>query len=88
MLIIEVEEVEKESTPVPGRLGRVRVSWGREMLISKVEEREEERISLDCSPPVPNKREEEDDDEGGEEGEERAVEGEMVKELEVKRLGD
>lgn len=42
---------------------------------------EEERISLDGSPPVPNKREEDDEDE---EGKERALEGEMVKELEVK----
>lgn len=57
------------------------------MLITEVEGVEEEEISLDGSPPVPNKREE-DDDEEIEEGEERALEGEMVKELEVKRLED
>lgn len=87
MLRTKVEAVEEETPPVPGRLGRVRVRRGREMLITEVGEREEEGISLDGSPPVPNKREE-GDEEGGEEGEERMLEGEMVKELEVKRLGD
>ena len=87
MLINDVEEVEEETPPVPGRLGRVLVRRGREMLITEVEETEEEGISLDGGPPVPKKREE-DDKEGGEEEEERTLEGEMVKELEVKRLGD
>lgn len=62
-------------------------------MLSKVEGDE---ISLDGNPPVPTKREEgegegeegegEEEEEEGEEGE-RAVEGEMVKELEAKRLG-
>ena len=51
------------------------------MLITEVGEVEEEGISLDGSPPVPNKREEDDEEEG--EGEERGLEGDMVKELEV-----
>lgn len=56
------------------------------MLITEVEEVEEEWISLDGSPPVPNKRDEYDEEEEG--GEERGLEGEMVKELEVKWLED
>ena len=70
------------------------------MLTTEVDERVEEGVSLGGSSPVLKKREE-DDEEGGEdedkeeeeeeeegEGKERALEGEIVKELEVKGLED